>query len=180
MFFDFSAVKKSKESLEKRLFDIRNQTLELQKKVEAIRYAPAAREDAKNHVRTWMRDAANGYAQTLLEKTTRFAKSPANSNGHDLRAFVTFGGATSAKGQLVSQDLQPTTQEIGQAMCALLGPVLLDSLIQSIDAMPWPENAVPIASREQLVDDLNKQISKLITEEAQIVRQAGEAGLTVD
>ena len=180
MFFDFTAIKKSKESLEKRLFDIRNQTLELQKKVEAIRYAPAARENIKTHVRTWVKDAADNYAKKLLEKINRLAKSPVSSNGYDLRPFVTFGGATGPNGSQVNQDLQPSAQEIGQALCALLGPVVLDSLLTAIDAMPWPENAVPMADRERLIAELSEQISKLTAEEAQIVKQAVEAGLTVD
>lgn len=180
MFFDFTAVKKSKESLQKRLFDIRNQTLELQKKVEAIRYAPAAREDVKANVRAWVKDAADNYAKTLLEKITRLAKSPVNPNGHDLRAFVTFGGATGPNGSRINQDFQPSTQEIGQSMCALLGPVVLDSLLNAIDAMPWPENAVPMADRESLIAELSQKISKLIAEEDQIVNQASEAGLSLD
>lgn len=177
---DFAALRMAKQSVEKKLFDINNEKGELQKKVEAIRHAPATRENVKTHVRTWVKDAADNYAKTLLEKTTRLAKSPVNSSNHDLRAFVTFGGAVGPNGSRINQDFQPSTQEIGQAMCALLSPVVLDSLLNAIDAMPWPEGAIPMADREALIAELSQKISKLIEEENEIVKQASEAGLSLD
>ncbi len=180
MFFDFTAIKKSKESLEKRLFEIRNQVLELQKKIDASRYAPASREDVKNHIKAYVKDASDAYAQKLLDKTTRYAKGAVTANGHDLRAFVTFGGAMGPGGSLPNQDFQPTSQEIGQSLCALFGPAMLDSLCAAIDAAPWPAGALPLNDRERLSAELGAQISKLTAEEAQILQQAADAGLSID
>ena len=180
MSFDFTAFKKTKESVKQKLLDIHNQKSELQNKVEAIRRAPATKENIKTHVRTWVKDCADTYTKKLLEKTTRLAQSPVNSSNLDLRAFVTFGGATGPNGSHINQDFQPSMQEIGQAMCALLGPVVLDSLQTAIDGMAWPEGAIPMADREPLIAELSQKISKLIDEEDQIVSQASEAGLSLD
>lgn len=180
MNFDFFAVKKAVKSLEERHLAIRNQVLELHKKSEAIRYAPASRDDVIGFVRQWVQESANCFGQTLMDGATQLAKSPMNNNGGRLRQLVTLGGAPSTKAHPVSVDYGITQPEIGQALCALMGPMLLDGLLESIKTMPWPSDALPLANRTQKIEEIGVQIAKLEAEDTQIVNQALEIGLNLE
>jgi hypothetical protein len=174
MIFDFSAIKKSLQSLESRLRDLRNEKLELQKKREAIQYAPASKEDVKSRVATWLAATGAAYNETLLSSAEKFARSPHIPNAGRLQSLTTFSAAPGVRDDMTAP------QELGQALCALLGPILNDALMKSIDAMPWSDNAVPLAKRADQITALNGRISKLQDEENEIITKAQEAGLNLE
>lgn len=180
MNFDFFAVKKAVKSLEERHLAIRNQVLELHKKTEAIRYAPAAREDVIGYVRQWVKESANCFGQTLQDSVTQLAKSPLHSNGGRLRQLVTLNGAPGTKANPASIDYGITQPEIGQALCANMGSMLLDGLLQAIEAMTWPTDALPLENRTQKIEEIGRQIAKLEAEDSSIVNQAREIGLNLE
>lgn len=175
MFFDFSAIKKSLQSLESRLSDLRAEKFELHKKREAIRYAPAAKDDVKQHVAKWVTDAGAAFTQDLFICAKQFAQSPHIRDGGRLQSLTTLNGAPSSR-----RDDTNNPQEFGQAMCALLGPLLIESFMKSIDAMEWPQNAIPLANRTGEMEALYKQIEKLEKEENEILTKAQDAGLNLE
>lgn len=174
MFFDFSAIKKSLQSLESRLRDLRNEKLELQKQREAIQYAPASKEDVKSHVARWLAATGSTYTETLFDSAQKFARSPHIPNAGRLQSLTTFSGS------LGLRDDMTDPHELGQALCALLGPVLNDALMKSIDAMTWPDNAVPLANRAAQIKALADRIGKLQNEENEIINKAQETGLNLE
>lgn len=174
MFFDFSAIKKSLQSLDSRLKDLRNEKLTLQKQREAVQYAPASKEDVKLHVEKWVKDAGRSYTAKLFDSAKQFARSPRTPNAGNFQSLATLSGAPGVL------DDMTTPHDLGQAMCALLGPVLNDALMKSIDAMDWPDNALPLANRAKQIEGLDERISTLQNEEAEIITKAREAGLNLD
>lgn len=180
MIFDFLSVKKAVKSLEERHQAIRNQVLELHKKSETIRYAPAAREDVLIFVRQWLQESANGFARTLQDGAIQFAKSPGNPNAGRFRSLVTLGGAPGTKAAPVSADYGITQPEVAQSLCALMGPMLLDGVLDAINSMSWPANALPMANRERKIEEIGQQIAELEKEAAEIVNQAREIGINLE
>ena len=181
MIFDFLTVKKAVKSLEERHQSIRNQVLELHKKSEAIRYAPIAREDVLNYVRQWVKESADSFVRTLQDGASQFASSPNNSpNAGRLKTLATLNGAPGTKASPTLMDYQATPQEIGQTLCALMGPMLLDGLVDAINKMSWPANALPMANRHQQIEELGAQVAKLEAEDAEIINQAREIGLNLE
>jgi hypothetical protein len=174
MFFDFSAIKKSLQSLESRLSDLRAEKFELRKKREAIQYAPASKEDVKQRVAKWVTDAGAAFTQDLFIGAKQFAQSPHMRDAGRLQSLATFNGAPGSR-----LDDTNNPKELGQAMCALLGPLLIESLMKSIDAMEWPQNAIPLANRTEEMEALDKQIGKLQKEESDIITKAKDAGINL-
>ncbi len=169
-FFNFDSVKKLLQSAEGRLSDIRNQTLELQKQREAVRYAPATRADVKANLAEWAsKSEGSEYSEQLRAAVVRFAKTArSGNNGLQLRGLLT----------LSSEAL--STQQIGQAVFELLRPQVLERQLAIIDSVPWPEGAMDASQRQQLADDLDARIGKLNAEEAELLTSARAAGLALE
>lgn len=169
-FFNFDSVKKLLQSAEGRLTDIRNQTLELQKQRDVVRYAPATRADVKTHLAEWAATSdSSEYSQQLKAAVIRFAKTcRSNNNGHQLRGLLT----------LSSEAL--STQQIGQGVFELLRPQVLERQLAIIDSVSWPEGAMDASQRQQLGDDLDARIAKLNAEEVELLNSARAAGLALE
>lgn len=177
MNFDFKALTQAFQSLESQLSDIRsrrtdtrNEILKLQAERERINYAPGSREDVKAHLAKWVHTSGAEYTARFMESTEQFARSIRTASSNQLRAIATLkGDEFSAPGQT------------GPAICAFLGPIMIESMTGIVDAMPsWPENAIPAASRDKLIAELDERIVKLQAEETELINKAQEAGITLE
>lgn len=174
MFFDFLSVKKSIEKLETKLADLRNQSIHLQKQSELIRYAPASKGDVKAMAKKWITEAGLMHTKTLQESAVKFSKSPNHPQAGRFQALATLSALP------VTLDEYSSQREIGGILCVLLAPMLAESLDKTIDAMDWPENALPMEGREQKIETISKQIAAVNAEIDQIMIQAHEAGIKLE
>lgn len=174
MFFDFAAVKKSVQSLSARLTSLRTELETLQRQREAIHYAPASKDDVKARVSHLVKQAGIPYIESLGVGIAQFARSPHTPQMGGVQSLITLNGLANAN------DPAGDPQAIGQALCALMGPSLLDALLKNIDAMPWPENALPLAGRSQQINELDTRIAKLQNEEQEIITKAQDVGITLE
>lgn len=175
MFFDFSAIKKSVQSAEARLADLRKEIEGLQRKREAVRYAPCSRDEVKSLVSGWVKGNGAAYLDTLKSTVEQFARNPSSmASPHRLKQLTSLGGGDGA----ASIDADP--RELGQALCALLGPQINGALMGAIDALDWPDAAVSSADRQVQINALDERIAKLQAEETEIVSKAREAGINLE
>jgi len=176
MSFDFEALRQVFQSLESRLAGvrsrrtgIRNEILELQKKREAINYAPGSREDVKSHLAKWVHTAGAEHTARFIESTEQFARTIRTASSNQLRALATLKG-----------DEFSSPGQTGPAICAFMGPILIEAMNATVDAMPWPANAIPTAGRDKLIAELDERIGKLQAEEAELITKAQEAGINLE
>lgn len=176
MTFDFEGLRQVFQSLESRLAgvrsrraDIRNEILDLQKKREAINYAPGSKEDVKSHLAKWVHAAGADYTTRFVESTEQFARTIRTASSNQLRAMATLKG-----------DEFASPGQTGPAICAFMGPILIEAMNATVDAMSWPDNAIPMANRDKLMEDLDGRIVKLQAEEAELITKAQEAGINLE
>lgn len=70
--------------------------------------------------------------------------------------------------------------QTGPAICAFMGPILIEAMNATVDAMSWPDTAIPTASRDKLIAELDERIVKLQAEEAELITKAQEAGINLE
>lgn len=175
MIFDFAAVKRSVQGLEERLKSLRDEIEELQKKRQAAHYAPAAREDIKAMVRSWVRDSGEGYLQSFQEAIAAMARNPvAMDKPERAKQLASFG----ASGLAYGEGADPRV--FGQAICALFGGPIVDALAKAVDSMDWPANALTTEQRRKEIATLDSRIAKLQEEESDIVNKAAEVGINLE
>ena len=175
MNIDFSAVKRAFQGMEARLASIRTEVQQLQTRREAIRHAPAHREDVKTLVKTWVAEASSRFTGELQDGVEKLARNPTSmSKPDEVKHLVTLGalGRPSYTGQ------EPL--ELGAILCAVLGPTIQQAAIQAIDAMEWPETAIPAARRQSELEALDTRIEKLLADEREIIEKARDAGLNLE
>lgn len=174
MFFDFSAIKKSVQSAESRLADLRKEIEDLQRKREAVRYAPCSRDEVKSLVSGWVKGNGAAYLDTLKSTVEQFARNPSSmASPHRLKQLAGLGGDGPS-------GIEADSRELGQALCALLGPQINGALMSAIDALDWPDTAVSSADRQVQINALDERIAKLHAEETEIVSKAREAGINLE
>jgi hypothetical protein len=174
MNFDFLGLKKSIAQIQQRLEKVRLEQASIQNQIHSIQYAPTGADDIKNIVSKWVEESSNAYWAGFRASVQTAAKESVPTKGLTLKPLATFGA------QIREQSLQMPTQQMGEAICAMFAPHILAMLHQQIDAIEWPENAIPISERAGKMEQLQKALSKLMEEEADLVQSARDAGLNVD
>lgn len=173
MNFDFLGLKKSISKVQERLEAVRLEQASIRNQIQAIQYAPSGCDDVKEVVARWVSESADAYWSGFRASVKTAAKEAVPTKGVTLKPLVTFG----AQGN--DPFTQPTHQQIGEMLCAVFSTNIVKALHQEIDAIEWPENAVPIAFRRGQIEKLERAYAKLTQEEAELLESARDAGLSV-
>lgn len=168
--FDLSFLKKSVDALTLERRKLLNAIEQLQREREDILNAPATREDLKAMIAAWCENRAEKYRPQLVNALSPFIRKPRLINQeNELYGLSLFNAPGS---QLPGPHLND------MLMCALFGPALVKAVHEAIDAMrDWPANARPWNGRTERIAEIDKQLGKLIANEAEIVAQARSAGV---
>lgn len=173
MNFDFLGLKKSISQVQDRLDQVRLEKSSLHNQMSNLRYAPAGPADIKAAVTQWVEESAQAYWSEFRASVTAAAKESVPTKGVSLKPLATLGAHGGRETVAMSRE------QMGQALCAMLAPHILNVLCEQIDAMQWPANAVAIADRDGEMSRLNGLYAQLSKEEEALVKSAHEAGLTV-
>lgn len=173
MNFDFLGLKKSIAQVQERLEKVRLEQASLKNQMQAIRYAPSGAADIKQVVSQWVNESADSYWANFRASVQAAARENIPTKGFTLKPLATFGA------QSREQSVPMTNQQMGEAICAMFAPQIVKLLHQQIDAIEWPENAVPVVERSRQIERLESALSKLIDEEASLLQSARDAGLKV-
>jgi chaperonin cofactor prefoldin len=171
---DFKSLRKSVDSLEKRLQAMRTEVEELRRQRERVQHAPVHKDDLKALLGNWL--AANGerYQQSLRETLAKFVRSPRYMTQHELDQAMSLSGALQP---FAGDTARIGPKDIDQALCGLFAPLLKDALMKEIDSMEWSPSAISTAERTVTVDQLTEQIERLDRDIATLINEAEEAGI---
>jgi len=174
MKFDFSFIRKSVQSLSSQVTDLRAQIAKLTAERAAILAAPASREDVKAMVTSWAKDRASEYITSLQMNMAFFVKyADKLADPATVRQRMTVFGASQQLGS--GFESGPSLND--KAVCALFGAALIDGVHAAIDRMQWPDGALPLEGRQKRVQEIDRALSTLVAEEAEIVSSARSAGV---
>lgn len=171
---DFKSLRKSVDSLEKRLQGIRTEVEELRRQRERVLHAPVHKDDLKALLGNWLAASGERYQQSLRETLTKFVRNPRNMTQHDLDQIMSLSGALQP---FAGDTARIGPKDIDQALCGLFAPILKDALMKEIDSMEWSPNAITTAERTATVAKLTEQIDQLDRDTATLINEAEEAGI---
>jgi hypothetical protein len=177
MFENLLSFKKSVASLAADVQKVRDAIEKLQQQREEVATAPATREDVKAMVEQWITGKAALYLKKLRFNMDEFIANPRQALADPVQIenrMSLFGKSR----QLGEYAMYPGPELQDEAMSLLFGPHLVKAMHVAIDAMEWPPNALPLAGRAERLAELDEKISKLSAEEAEVVAEARNAGVT--
>lgn len=170
--FDFVTIKKTVVAIEEQLQKLQNEELQLRGQLAQINSAPASKEDLKEMLSGWVASNAKKYRVSLRETLSKFMRNPRNFTPRNFVDTMSIAGAAQPGSDAVR------TQDVDQALCALFGPLLNKALLDEIESMEWPDNAVTTAHRSEKSIQLTTRIDELNREMEQLSLSAIEAGIT--
>jgi hypothetical protein len=166
--FDFLAMKKSFDSLQKQHDDLCDELRAVNYKIVQTRVAPANKADLHEVVDLWVKRSAAGFAPAVAANMVK-----------QQRAGVA-GAANVGFFSLVkddSDDLKVSAMD--GVMCAVFGDQIKKAIVSAIEGMDWPGEGLPRAKREAEVERLEK-LSRNLTQEIETLKQgAHEAGIVI-
>lgn len=65
-----------------------------------------------------------------------------------------------------------------KALYFYFGDVILARLSQALDALDWPDNAIPVALRHEQLVNIENETAELYRQRAELVSMLGEVGIT--
>ena len=170
--FDFVTIRKTVVAIEEQLQKLQNEEFELRGKLAQINSAPASKEDLKQMLSGWVSVNAEKYRVSLRETLSKFMRNPRNFTTRNFVDTMSISGAAQPGSDAVR------TQDVDQALCALFGPLLNKALLNEIDLMDWPDNAVTAVHRAETSSRLSARIDELNREIEELSLSAIEAGIT--
>jgi hypothetical protein len=170
--FDFVTIRKTVVAIEEQLQKLQNEEFELRGQLAQINSAPASKEDLKQMLSGWVSMNAEKYRSSLRETLSKFMRNPRNFTPRNFVDTMSITGAAQPGSDAVR------TQDVDQALCALFGPLLNKALLNEIDLMDWPDNAVTAVHRSETSSRLSARIDELNREIEELSLSAIEAGIT--
>lgn len=183
--FDLGDLRKSVAALVAEVRGLRATIQEKQREYEDIANAPAARSDVKALYEIFFQQAAADYRQSLtkhLEVVCRKPKSfmplvPQEDDGFPKLCANT---ATYLRVFAPADDGAQTPKSMERSVVALLGETIKAQLFKAIDAMPFPNEGLPMAERPAKLAKLSAEIEKLIVKEEKLATEARHAGVVIE
>lgn len=173
--FDFASVKRSVQSMEDRLRSLRADIETLNRERILIEGAPVAKEDVKAVVSKWIRESGQAYTSELTAAVADLARTTSAFSQHGrMRQLSSFGALGFQNGA------EADSQAIGQALCAVFGGAITQTIGQVIDAMEWPANAMTSEKRNSALESINDRIFKLEGEAEELINKAAELGIRLE
>lgn len=173
--FDFSLLRKSMETVGGQLRSIRAELEKLRREHEDIANAPAARSDVKRAIAEWASQNRAGYLNLLAHTMKPAIEKPSRLYHEGSVRVITATGGYNQAGQVSLNALG-----VDRALCALMGPALVESMCKLVDELPWPEEGLPLAQRTAKLDALMSRIKSLEQQEAEITQTARSYGVVLE
>lgn len=170
--FDFVTIRKTVVAIEEQLQKLQNEEFDLRGQLAQINSAPASKEDLKQMLSSWVAANAEKYRSSLRETLSKFMRNPRNFTPRNFVDTMSITGAAQPGSDAVR------TQDVDQALCALFGPLLNKALLDEIDLMEWPDNAVTAVQRAATSTRLSTRIDEVNREMEELSMSAIEAGIT--
>ena len=163
---DFLGLKQSIDALSGKLKAVRQQAEGLRREREELAAAPPTRADAVAAVHSYIDHEGARFRERILYPAWGLLTRPDRLGRVNPNILTAMPPDSTAS---------PRSMEL--ALFALLGPTFKDAVAQAIDAMPWPEGALPMAERQAQLAELDERIGKLEAEEAELLTHAAKAGV---
>jgi hypothetical protein len=172
--FDFLTIGKTLKSFAGELSSIRFEIESLTRNVEDIHYAPAHPDDVCAALEIWAADNAVKYREYLKSELGKLVHKPGI-----LATKNEVWSSLQARGILPDPSYNlPISRDI--QMCGLLGPsVFVETLKKQMALIDWPAPGLPMAERTAAIAVIDKKIAKLRTREADLIKSAELAGLSI-
>lgn len=175
--FDFLNLKTTLSKFAGELSGVRAQIESLRQQREDLINAPATREDVKAMVEKWATGKAAQYVLRLQYNMTALITSPVNMQDDAvIESRMTLFGKSRQQGGEFTMFPGPELEDM--AICCLMGPALIQSLMSAIDAMQnWPAGAVTLIGRAKKIKELDGTLAKLLQQEDSLVKSGVDAGV---
>lgn len=170
--FDFASLRRSIQNVEAQLKKMQDELADLTRQRERVLSAPASKDDLKALLSGWVAGNGDKYRTALRETLAQFVRNPRNMSADRLARMLSVSGAAQPNGEALR------VQDVDQALCALFAPLLNSALMEQVDAMPWPDDAISDAQRKASADKLEQRIVALQKEINDLINSAEEAGIT--
>jgi len=172
--FDFLSLKKTVGAFTAQVKSVRAKIDDLKNRRDALLNAPCTREDFKSRFNQYFDVQADRYMELLCKSAEFFQRHPKRLNDDAaISANMTvFGVGVHARNQDVARTFD--------GLAAALLPELRVELARRIDVMPWPEGALPLNGRENLIAAIDTELEALTQQESQLVSAARSAGLIIE
>ena len=173
---DFSIFSKSLKDFAADVHGLRSEIEALERKREDVLYAPANRDDVAAAMQAWVTRSKAAYNARLTMTLKRIAQSAeGTSKPSEIDAIM-------KSSALTGSGLNPVLPfEADQALAAIFGDQLMESMQATIAATTWPEGeGIPFTQRATEVAKIDAQLEKLRAKHARLIADAAKAGLQVE
>lgn len=165
----FSQLKTAANELRGRIADIDKQLTDLTKQRDALNLGNVSKADFLEYVgASFMRKGARCGRELVaaLDSGRGFARLERGLNSGDEFLGIRF---------LTGSNVPVVATE--EAFYFYFGDLMVDRLGEALDALEWPDNAVPVALRRTQVEAIERDITELHRQRVELVAMLGEAGV---
>ncbi len=165
-----SQLKNAAQELLGQIKDIDNQIAELAKWRDTLTSGIVSKADFLEYLRAHIQFQSGYFGKDI----TNAMKDPRDFG--TLERNLTTGQGFPGLRLLTS--IQVPVEITDRAVYYYFGDVILEQLTKSLDALDWPEDAIPAALRREQLLDIEQQVADLYRSRAELVNMLAEAGIT--
>lgn len=172
--FDFLTVGKTLKKFGDELQEVQGQIEDTLQKIEDVQYAPACMADVILALEVWAKSNHVRYQDYLKTTLAGLVNTPhkLGDAGH-VNGVLSFRGIAPEPSAFlpISRDIQ---------LCGLLGPArFVDLMRTQLDSLDWRDSGLPVADRLVTIAALEKKLNALRTKEADLLKSAEKAGISI-
>lgn len=169
MNFDFLGLRKSLDAFAGNVRTVRERLETLRREREELAVAPCSREDAIAIIHKRIDEAGGSFLKnftlgTLTPVIMKAHKGAVGSFNHSILAAPVIGQA-------------PEVRHLEAGIFFAFNKEVKAAVDKAVRMATWPENAIPLAQRESRLQKLDDEIASMERDEAELVKQANEAGV---
>lgn len=174
---DFNIFSKGLKDFAAEVHGLRTKIEALERLREDVIFARACRADVVAAMEAWIARSKVAYAKRLGVTLSRLQfNAEALADPHQVDGIMKANGLT-------GEALHPVLAfQADQALAAIVGDKLIESLRAAVAAAPWPADGegIPFAARAGEVAKIDAQLDKLRAEHTKLIADAAKAGLQVE
>lgn len=164
--FDFLSLKKQISNLGQEVATLDQNIEKKKKEIERIKSAPLQKSDAIAYFHSRIDELAQDFDPALQFSIERLNRSP--NQGLERHSNI----------RVLTPGREATIGSFESALLALLGTEIKHAMSARINAMDtWPEAGPPVAKRQDMIDELEKELGKMVANREELRRASAESGL---
>ena len=166
----FEGLLQARKSITDRLQELQSEIEATQRDRNALTMAPTARSDVDNMLRKWVADSADEFRREFASRMEIFARdSRSLADKARIASFVTLAG----------NDPELKARALDCLLCATYGEKLLAPMGAALDRLDWAAIGVTAADKAERIQRLDARMQELQQEQADLIAQAEEAGISL-